>query len=167
MLGLHEHVAADGPCMMCFFPQERSGPSGSRRGSPSSRDCRSSCSRTVSRSSPSEHLRPHCRGSASCFASTSESPSAASPARSALSAPRLGGVSPVSAVHLAAGRGARARTALRPPVCTTACPTSFNMTRSLRSRVTSASSTCRPAFDCYCRTHTDTIDAVRSVRRSY
>jgi hypothetical protein len=31
MLGLHEHVAGAGPCMMCFFPQERSGPSGASR----------------------------------------------------------------------------------------------------------------------------------------
>lgn len=31
MLGLHEHLAGKGPCMMCFFPQERSGPSGATR----------------------------------------------------------------------------------------------------------------------------------------
>jgi hypothetical protein len=31
MLGLHEHVAGAGPCMMCFFPQERAGPSGASR----------------------------------------------------------------------------------------------------------------------------------------
>ncbi len=31
MLGLHEHVARGGPCMMCFFPLDRSGPSGATR----------------------------------------------------------------------------------------------------------------------------------------
>jgi hypothetical protein len=31
MLGLHEHVVGTGPCMMCFFPQQRSGPSGATR----------------------------------------------------------------------------------------------------------------------------------------
>lgn len=31
MLGLHEHVEGEGPCMMCFFPEERSGPSGATR----------------------------------------------------------------------------------------------------------------------------------------
>ncbi len=31
MLGLHEHVADAGPCMMCFFPSQRSGPSAAAR----------------------------------------------------------------------------------------------------------------------------------------
>jgi hypothetical protein len=164
MLGLHEHVAGQGPCMMCFFPQKRSGPSGATRlsqltGLPIELLAEGEQILT------SEHLR------------------AAPPAKRDLLREHVG--KPVCGLARAVGLSTLDSGGFRPSVPFISLQAAaLTVGRMMAQSATGESATNLVQYDglfgpqaatletravtsgCYCQTHAQTIEAVRALRRT-
>ena len=165
MLGLHEHVYGRGPCMRCFFPETRSGPSAAQRlskitglpvallasGDEILRDEHLVDLTSDERAKLVQHLGNPVCGLARTFGLTDLDAGDYQPSASFIS---------LQAASLAIGR------VLAYKLDIDGQP-NFVQYDGLYGPQTAALDTMQPVADCYCQTHSPTIKKVRLLRSGY
>lgn len=164
MLGLHEYVHAAGPCMTCFFPVERGGPSATERlaaatglpvellvrGDQILREEHLDGLREQQRARLAEHLGTPICGLARALGLTDLDAGDYQPS--------------VPFVSLQAAALAIGRLLAREVGCGGPLPNLVQYD-ALAGPLTATLERMRPTIDCYCQTHNRTIEKVRMLRR--